>query len=267
MTKKEIELKVLDYATKAQINSKDASVEVKNRIHTAVKQIIVVAFLMGNKGKDFQFGRNKDVNLILLNMKKDIAVIISKRVNNTKNISKNLNKNFDIAPTDWDSREWLTSTRYDKTYMQRLNTYALRLKYELEAFAAVGMVKGYSQLEIVNNFMLNIESPHTVSEILDASGYAAVRASGILAVGVGGITSAYKSILRLNKDTLMSAYSISNNTTWGAKELRKYILVQNDAKTCAACQMNIGLTFPANEFVIPIHPGDRCVEIPILLSI
>jgi len=264
MTEKELTDKLYQYMNKVEYNSKTTELEVKARINTAVRQIVAISFLMPNLGKDFRFGQNHSVMLIISNMKKDILAIIKKSVNYSTNLSGRLNGSLGMKSKTWDSAKWVDSERYNKTYSQRLSTYTSRLKYELEAFVAVGMVKGLTQNQITDWFMLNISSPHTVSEILDAHGYLAVRTSGILAVGIGGITSAYKSINRLNRDMIMAGYFISNNNTWGKYGLRKWILVQNDSKTCAACQANIGLTFPADEFVSPLHPSCRCVEIPIL---
>jgi len=264
MTKKEIEDKVIEYAGKAEYNSKTTENEVKDRINSAVKQIVALAFLLPNQGKDFRFGQNQKVVLILSQMRKDIEAIIKKSVRYAKSISGRLNGQFGYKTADWDTDKWVESQRYNKTYLQRLYTYTLRMKFELEAFVAVGMVRGLSQNQITDWFMMNINSPHTVPEILDAEGYLAVRTSGILAVGVGGITSAYKSIVRLNKDMVMAGYAIANNKTWGKYGLYKYVLVVNDAKTCAACQMNIGLTFPADEFVAPLHPSCRCREVLIV---
>lgn len=264
MTEKELIDKLYQYMNKVDYNSKTTELEVKVRINTAVKEIVAFSFLLPNQGKDFRFGQNQKVVLILLKMRKDIEAIVKKAVNYSTTISGRLNGTLGMKASYWDTDKWVESKRYDKTYLQRLYTYTLRLKFELEAFIAVGMVKGLTQNQITDWFMLNINSPHTVSEILDAEGYLAVRTSGILAVGIGGITSAYKSINRINKDMILASYFISNNKTWGKNGLRKWILVQNDSKTCAACQANIGLTFPAEEFVCPLHPSCRCVEIPIL---
>lgn len=266
MTKLEIENKVYEYAKRVDYNVKTTDAEVKDRINTAVRDIVAVAFLMSVQGMEFRFGMNQKVNLILAKMRSDIEAIIKKSVRYSKSISRRLNLSMDLDIEDWDSDSWVNSERYGKTYLQRLAVYSNRLKYELEIYTAVGMVKKLSELEITNWFMLNIKSPHTVSEILDAEGYSAVRASGILLVGTGGITSAYKSILRLNHDMIMAGYAISNNKTWGKNGLFKYILVVNDSKTCAACQMNIGVIFPAGEYVIPQHLNCRCREVILLDS-
>lgn len=264
MTEKELIDKLYQYMNKVDYNSKTTELEVKARINTAVKEIVAFSFLLPNQGKDFRFGQNQKVVLILLKMRKDIEAIVKKAVNYSTTISGRLNGTLGMKASYWDTDKWVESKRYDKTYLQRLYTYTLRLKFELEAFIAVGMVKGLTQNQITDWFMLNISSPHTVSEILDAQGYLAVRTSGILAVGTGGITSAYKSINRLNKDMILAGYFISNNKTWGKNGLRKWILVQNDSKTCAACQANIGLTFPAEEHVVQVHLNCRCIEVPIL---
>lgn len=264
MTKLELEIKIKEYVARVEYNSKTTDTEVKDRINTAVRDIVALGFLFPNKGVKFRFGGNKKVNLILMKMKKDIELIIKKGVKKSSHISNRLNLSLGLKTQAWDTDSWVSSERYNKTYLQRLGVYSNRLKHELEIYTAVGMVNKMSQLEITNWFMLNIQSPHTVPEILDAHGYDAVRASGVLSVGVGGIYSAYKSILRLNHDMIMTGYAISNNKTWGKNGLFKYVLVVNDAKTCTACQMNIGVIFPAGEFVVPQHLNCRCKEVIIM---
>lgn len=264
MTKKEIESRIIDYAGKARYNSDMASKEVKDRINTAVRDIVALAMLLPNQGKEFRFGNNQKVIDILTLMKKDITTILSKRIAVAKDVSKRLNKQLDITPSDWDSSDWISSDRYSKSYAQRLGTYTNRLKFELEAFIAVGVVKGYNQLEISNWFMSNIESPHTNNDILDAVGYASVRASSILLVGVGGITSAYKSIVRLNEDMLIQGYHISNNMTWSALGLFKYVRTMGDSLVCSRCEANVGLIFPAQESVVQVHNHCRCYEVVII---
>lgn len=265
MTKSEIEDKVISYAKKAHYNSDVSNQEVKDRIHTAVKAIIALAFTMQNQGKNFRFGTNQKVLKLLNEMRSDITKIINKRCVYATTISNRLNKNFDIDPTEWDVDEWINSVQYGKSYAQRLNMYTNRLKFELEAYIAVGMVEGYNQLRISTWFMDNIESPHTNVAIIEAIGYDSVRASGILKVGVGGITSAYKSIVRLNDDMLMSAYNISNRMTWGGVGLFKYVRTMGDSLVCAKCEANVGLIFPANEYVVQVHNRCRCMEFPIIV--
>jgi hypothetical protein len=197
-------------------------------------------------------------------MRKDIEAIIKKSVRYAKSISGRLNGQFGYKTANWDTDKWVESKRYNKTYLQRLYTYTLRLKLELESFIAVGIVKGFTQNQITDWFMLNIDSPHTVPEILDAEGYLAVRVSGILSVKTGGITSAYKSIKRLNRDMLMAGYAISNNKTWGKQGLFKYVKTSGGYNVCSVCQGNVGITFPADQYVVPVHPNCHCSEFPIL---
>lgn len=264
MTRIQIEEQVISYAEKARYNSNIAEREVRDRINAAVKEIVALALLLPSQGRDFRFANNQKVIVILAAMKKDIGAIIAKRMGVAKDVSKRLNKWFGIPASEWDSDAWIASTRHTKTYAQRLGTYTNRLKFELEAFIAVGVVKELSHLEISNWFMGNIDSPHTVPDILNAEGYASVRASGILAVGVGGITSAYKSIVRLNEDMLIQGYHISNNMSWGKAGLFKYVRTMGDSLVCAACEANVGVVFPAHEHVVQVHNHCRCYEVPIV---
>lgn len=264
MTKREIEQITSDFYSKAKSNSNGSATDVKDRINTAVNRIVALAMLHQVKGKDFRFGTDKKVALEIASMRDDITKIIVKRSAVAKDISNRLNKRLDIESTDWDDKAWIDSIRFGQSYAQRLNTYSNRIKFELEAFIAVGMVKGISNNEIATWFMTNIESPHTNKDILDAFGYAAVRASGILKPGLGGITSAYKSIVRLNDDMMMSSYAMSNNTSWGVAKLYKYVVTANDSLVCASCQANVGFTFPAGDFLTPVHNRCRCREVIIL---
>jgi len=265
MTKAQIEQKVVDYAKKAHYNSDMSTKEVKDRINTAIKAIVALAFSFPNQGKDFRFGTNQKAIQILADMRKDITTIITNRTNYAKDISNRLNKGLGVDVTDWDSDEWIGSIQYNKSYAQRLGIYTNRLKFEVEAYIAVGMEQGLDATKISDWFMANIESPHTHNAILGAIGYASVRASGILKVGIGGITSAYKSIVRLNDDMLMSAYNISNRTTWGEANLFKYVLTMGDSLVCSRCESNVGIIFPASEYVVQVHNRCRCIEIPILV--
>lgn len=265
MTKREVEQIISDYAKKAKFNSDGAAADSKVKISESVNRIVAIAMLHQAKGKDFRFGTDKKAILEISALKAEITKIIVKRSAAAKNISSRLNKKLEIEPMDWNDKEWIDSIRFGQSYAQRLNTYTNRLKFELEAFIAVGMEKGFSQIQISQWFMSNIESPHTNKDIMDAFGYAAVRASGILKVGVGGITSAYKSIVRLNDDMMMSSYAISNNKSWGAAKLYKYVVTANDSLVCATCQANVGFNFPAEEFVCPTHNRCRCKEVPIVL--
>ena len=264
MTKREVEQIISDYSKKAKFNSDGAVADSKVKISESVNRIVAISMAYRSRGKDFRFGNDRKVILEISWLKAEITKTIVKRSAAAKNISSRLNKKLEIEPVDWNDKEWIDSIRFGQSYAQRLNTYVNRLKFELEAFIAVGIVKGVSQNEISQWFISNIESPHTNKDILDAFGYAAVRASGILKVGVGGITSAYKSIVRLNDDMMMSSYAISNNKSWGAAKLYKYVVTANDSLVCATCQANVGFTFPADEWVAPVHNRCRCKEIPIL---
>ena len=262
MTKREIEDRVIAYAAKAHSNSNIAAIEVKDRIHTAVKEIVALSFLFPNKGKDFKFGNNQKVLIILSAMRKDITAIILKRSNVAKDISNRLNKGLSIPVSDWDNADWLTSEMYGKSYAQRLGVYVSRLKFELEGIIAVSQNAGYDIFQTTDMFMSNIESPHTNNMLLDAAGFAAVRASGILKTPLGGIKSAFKSIGRLNEDIMMVSYNTSNRMSWDANGLMKYIV--NGRNPCPACQELTGIIYPASEQLIPKHSHCACCEVVIL---
>jgi hypothetical protein len=266
MTKSEIEDMVRAYAKKAVYNSKITEAEVKDKINTAVIAICLLSANSKSQGKEFRFGQDGRYTTIINTMKSEIKAVILKRSGVQKSISSKLNKKLGLDPEDWDDQEWINSIRFEKSFPQRLSTYTSRLKFELEAFVAVGMISGRTPAQISEWFMTNIESPHTNIEILNAFDYAAVRTSGILKVGIGGITSAYKSIVRLDEDIMMSSYHISNRTSWAAIKIRKYVQTMQDNLVCSRCQANIGLTFPADEYVVPTHNRCRCFEVPILVT-
>ena len=266
MTKTEIEAIVFRYVTKSLYNVEKESHEVRDRIWTTVKRLIAISATIPLNGtKDFKFGMSQKVNIEMASLRNDIKTITLNHIGTSKTISNNLNKALGIEPTDWNENEWIDSDRYGKSYNQRLATYTNRIKYEMEAFIAVGLFDGLNGAQISDWFMSNINSPHTVPKIMDAFGFASVRASSILRVGVGGITSAYKSIGRLNEDTLLTSYNLSNGISWGAKGLRKYIITAADSTVCATCAGNVGVTFPADEYVVLVHNRCRCKEIPILV--
>jgi hypothetical protein len=263
-TKSEIEAMVALYAKKAMYNSNMGENEVKDKINTAVIAICKIAEEFKSQGKEFRFGVNNKVTAALMVMRSDIRNVIEKRAKNAKSLSNKLNVNLSIEPTDWNEIKWIDSVQYEKSYNQRLSTYSSRLRYELEAFVAVGMVSGRTPAQIAEWFMFNISSPHTNVDILNAFDYAAIRTSKILKVGKGGITSAYKSIVRLNEDMMVSSYHISNRTSWGAIGMRKYVMTMRDNLVCSRCEANVGFTFPANEYVVPTHNRCRCYEVPIM---
>jgi len=266
MTKREIEDACYSYLSKAISNSNLAQHEVLDRIKTATKDIIAIAWLLPDKGKDFRFSTNQKVLIVMSAMRKDIIAIIKNRVDIEKNISSRLNKKLGIEVTDWDAVDWIDSERYGKSYGERLGIYSQRLRFELELYIAIGQDKGFDQFQTYDMFMSNIFSPTTSTDALDATLFKAALASRLMVVPFGGYKSGMRSIERLNNDMLMVAYHTSNRMSWSGKKMFKYILTANDSTVCATCQGNVGFTFPAEEMIVPVHQRCRCQEIPILIN-
>lgn len=263
MTKTEIELEVRMYAGKAYKVADLANSQAKDRINTAVRQIVFYAFAMPRMGADFKFGSNKKISDAIVSMQKDIKAIVVEKSNAVKNISNTLNRRFNLTPVDWDNEGWIDSLQYEKSYDTRLSDYVGRLKREIEIFVALGLTKNLSQQATVDWFMSNINSPHTNFEVLNATNYASVAASKLLKVGRGGITSAWQSIVRLNEDVVVSSYHISNRMTWSVLS-GKYVVTMGDSLVCKKCEANVGMTFKPDEWVTPVHNRCRCLEVPIL---
>lgn len=264
MTKREIENLVRDYAAKAYYQADLSKKEIKDRIQTALKQILAVSYLLPLQGKDFRFGTNRRIINIISSMQQDIKAIVLKRSYAVLDVSARLNKRLDIEPVEWDNHAWINSTRFRKNFDTRLSQYTDRLKMEMEAYIAVSQDKGLSEHESLLWFMDNINSPHANPELMAATGFIAIQKSKVLRVPFGGIKPGFRSIDRLAEDNIVSSYHIANDKSWGAKGLMKYIVTRGDSLVCGACQLNAGRVFKAEEFVVPVHASCRCVEIPIL---
>lgn len=251
-----------------------ADSDLKRIIKRNISDIIDSSLYYSDLGKSFNFSANKnlekEVNDVLIKLRKDIFNIIYLRVENADKIAKEKEKNNrdDSALL----LAFITSEIADKTLEMRIAEYVEHMKSEIEAFVAIGIFKGLSKEQILNEYMSHLQKPFIAPVLLDAykvGGFTATRIkSKGITFGVGKYVAAFNNLKRLHQDTIFKSYNYILNDIWSSdNNYIGWMTFRNSGFFCPTyCDPQVGVFHPKTELYQGWHSGCVCICIPIYIN-
>ena len=265
MTKKQIENKSLNAAKVNFIYINQSNALIKDSLKKMARQLFVEIDSFTGDPRTFRMKKDEKQMSQQQNTKRIRDVVLTYMALG-QNTANRMNMSFGLKPVSWDVKELANEQHYDKTLSEHIDAQSARAVSEAEVYAALALKNGYSRQEAEELYFADMEAPHRNRQIAELAflGYLSLKGTDILRPRKGGISSAYKSLSRINEDYMMRSFAICNSYAW--KGLTKYIITAGDAGVCQVCQDNARMIFPADEFVVPAHNRCRCIEVPILDS-
>lgn len=245
-----------------------ADEDIKSRLRSHVRQIIIASMGLGLSANLFRFSSNSDlektVDNIMAEFKDAVYDVTERRVLRSKTISENRNKsNIDDAII----LGFVFGKLGKYTFKERLNMYANQVKMEVEAAVAAGIFKGMNENQILNQIMMYINTPYlnpVIQEAIRKGGFAATRIqSQGITYGTGRYTSGFANIKRIEIMAMSQSYNYTNHKIWSSdKNVIGYYAFRNSSYPCELCDENVGF-HKITDLTLPVHPNCVCGAFPV----
>lgn len=274
MTKSEIDKRIKE--TRKYINDlldeeAHADEDIKSRLRSHIRQIIIASMGLGLQGNLFRFSSNSDlektVDNIMAEFKDSVYDVTERRVLRSKTLSENRNKsNIDDAII----LGFVFGKLGKYTFKERLNIYANQVKMEVEAAVAAGLFKGMNENQILNQIMMYINTPYlnpVIQEAIRKGGFAATRIqSQGITYGTGRYTSGFANLKRMEIMAMSQSYNYTNHKIWSSdKNVIGYYAFRNSSYPCELCDENVGF-HKITDLTLPVHPNCQCGAFPIYIG-
>ena len=265
MTKSEIERRAINAAKTNAKYIERANVLIKDSLKSMALELMPVVDGYSGDPRTFRLSAEEKKKAQDSNTKRVLAIMLT-YMKYAKNTAGKMNKDFGLQPADWDIKELTEKVKYDSNLKEYIDIQSKRAVSEVEVYASLGIKNKYTSKQATEVYFTDMDAPHRNREIAELAflGYLSIKGTDILKPRKGGISSAYKSMMRICEDYMMQTFTISNAETW--KDLYKYTITAGDSNVCQVCQDNAMIVFPASQFVVPAHNRCRCIEVPIIGS-
>lgn len=148
---------------------------------------------------------------------------------------------------------FLEEKQYGKTLRQRIDTYARRWKYEIEAFIAAALIKGIAATSIENAYRQHYKNPYA---FINGEKGAAVRLQGA-SYGAGRSNLSYNMLSSLSRNSVATAWMHADRVEAERGGATGFYSYRGSSYPCTYCDSKVGY-HPISEFPGTWHPRCKC---------
>ena len=154
----------------------------------------------------------------------------------------------------------------EEDLVQRLDKHCSTLRYFLEGWIAIGMVKNIREYELTNQILLHLDNPFASplwQEAFDA-GYlsAAIQTRGY-SYGKGNQRDVLSALTEIERYAINEAFQYGRLLHYGKTGAIGYIIHRGSSYDCPHCDSNCGFVIPLNDIRLPQHNRCCCWSEPI----
>lgn len=148
----------------------------------------------------------------------------------------------------------------EEDLVQRLDKHCSTLRYFLEGWIAIGMVKNIREYELTNQILSHLDNPFASplwQEAFDA-GYlsTAIQTRGY-SYGKGNQRDILSALTEIERYAINEAFQYGRLLHYGKTGAIGYIIHRGSSYDCPHCDSNCGFLIPLDDIRVPQHP--RCV--------
>lgn len=148
----------------------------------------------------------------------------------------------------------------EEDLVQRLDKHCSTLRYFLEGWIAIGMVKNIREYELTNQILSHLDNPFASplwQEAFDA-GYlsTAIQTRGY-SYGKGNQRNVLSALTEIERYAINEAFQYGRLLHYGKTGAIGYIIHRGSSYDCPHCDSNCGFLIPLDDIRVPQHP--RCV--------
>lgn len=154
----------------------------------------------------------------------------------------------------------------EEDLVQRLDKHCSTLRYFLEGWIAIGMVKNIREYELTNQILLHLDNPFASplwQEAFDA-GYlsVAIQTRGY-SYGKGNQRDVLSALTEIERYAINEAFQYGRLLHYGKTGAIGYIIHRGSSYDCPHCDSNCGFVIPLNDIRLPQHNRCCCWSEPI----
>ena len=154
----------------------------------------------------------------------------------------------------------------EEDLVQRLDKHCSTLRYFLEGWIAIGMVKNIREYELTNQILSHLDNPFASplwQEAFDA-GYlsAAIQTRGY-SYGKGNQRDVLSALTEIERYAINEAFQYGRLLHYGKTGAIGYIIHRGSSYDCPHCDSNCGFVIPLNDIRLPQHNRCCCWSEPI----
>ena len=151
----------------------------------------------------------------------------------------------------------------------RIDKHCSTLRYFLEGWIAIAMVKNISEFELTNQIMTYMENPYISPLWADAfkAGYMSnsIRSLGY-SYGKGNQRNVLDALSDIERYAINEAYQYGKILQYNKKGAIGYMIHRGSTYDCPHCDSNCGFIIPLNDIRVPQHPRCVCYTTPVFSS-
>lgn len=154
----------------------------------------------------------------------------------------------------------------EEDLVQRLDKHCSTLRYFLEGWIAIGMVKNIREYELTNQILSHLDNPFASplwQEAFDA-GYlsTAIQTRGY-SYGKGNQRNVLSALTEIERYAINEAFQYGRLLHYGKTGAIGYIIHRGSSYDCPHCDSNCGFVIPLNDIRLPQHNRCCCWSEPI----
>ena len=154
----------------------------------------------------------------------------------------------------------------EEDLVQRLDKHCSTLRYFLEGWIAIGMVKNIREYELTNQILSHLDNPFASplwQEAFDA-GYlsTAIQTRGY-SYGKGNQRDVLSALTEIERYAINEAFQYGRLLHYGKTGAIGYIIHRGSSYDCPHCDSNCGFVIPLNDIRLPQHNRCCCWSEPI----
>lgn len=154
----------------------------------------------------------------------------------------------------------------EEDLVQRLDKHCSTLRYFLEGWVAIGMVKNIKEYELTNQILSYIDNPFASplwQEAFDA-GYlsTAIQTRGY-SYGKGHQRNILSALTEIERYAINEAFQYGRLLHYGKTGAIGYIIHRGSSYDCPHCDSNCGFVIPLNDIRLPQHTRCCCWSEPV----
>lgn len=154
----------------------------------------------------------------------------------------------------------------EEDLVQRLDKHCSTLRYFLEGWVAIGMVKNIREYELTNQILSHLDNPFASPLWQEAfnAGYlsTAIRNRGY-SYGKGNQRNVLSALTEIERYAINEAYQYGRLLHYGKTGAIGYIIHRGSSYDCPHCDSNCGFVIPLNDIRLPQHNRCCCWSEPI----
>lgn len=236
--------------------------DVEKRLRYYIPEIIKECMAFAYLGKAFTFKESdlsERVNKRLISLSDDILSDIEERARKAIRYAEAEEDEDIIIP-------YIKRRIGEEDMVQRIDKHCSTLRYFLEGWIAIGMVKNLKEYELTNQILAHIDNPVASplwQEARKAGYFSDSIRAGVYLYGKGNHRNVLSALTEIERYAINEAFQYGSVLKFGKMGAIGYRTHRASNYPCEHCDELTMVVHPLTEIVLPAHPRCVCYATPV----